>query len=184
MPVVASISPEDLAAADIQCCQIGQRTVTHVLKFVAARLTGGGCERRDGATRDLQRTLFIRREHVSCRERLVVPAPLIQLQDHAGFRHERRVTWEEPTPVIPGANGILVQQAPDGADTDRRDNVSLLDPQRNLAQREATEGQFQLGRLLTSDGLDLGHLGRRELHRAPGVRGRSRKHSTTGRPCR
>jgi hypothetical protein len=120
---------------------------------------------------NLQRTFLIRREHVIVRaERLVLPAPLIQLQNHAGFRHESGVAWKEPTPVIPGANGILVQQAPDGTDTDRRDNVSLLDPQRNLAQREATEGQFQLGRLLTRDGLDLGHLGGRELRRPPRAR--------------
>ncbi len=88
-------APEDLAAADIQCRQIGQRTVTHVLKFLAARLTGGGCERRMGASQDLQRTLFIRREHVIVRaERLVLPAPLIQFQDHAGFRHESGVVWK------------------------------------------------------------------------------------------
>ena len=35
-------APEDLAAADIQGRQIGQRTVTHVLKFVAARLARAG----------------------------------------------------------------------------------------------------------------------------------------------
>jgi hypothetical protein len=120
---------------------------------------------------DLQHTFLIRREHVIVRaERLVLPAPLIQLQDHAGFRHESGVAWEEPPQVIPGANGILVQQAPDGADTDRRANVSLLDPQRNLAQREAAKGQFQLGRLLTRDSLDLRHLGWRELRRASRTR--------------
>jgi hypothetical protein len=119
-----------------------------------------------GASQDLQRTLLIRREDVIVRaEWLALPAPLIQLQDHVGFRHESGIAREEPTPVMSGPNGILVQQAPDGADTDCRHHVSLLDPQRNLAQREAAEGQFQLGRLLTRDGLDLGHLGRRELRR-------------------
>ena len=110
--------------------------------------------RTAGTLRPRFDTLFIRREHVIVRaEWPALPAPLIQLQDHAGFRHESGIAREEPTPVIPGPNGILVQQAPDCADTDRRHNVSLLDPQRNLAQREAAEGQFQLGRLLTATAL-------------------------------
>ncbi len=63
-----------------------------------------------------------------------------------------------------------MQQAPEVADADRRDHVRLLDPQRNLARREVTEGQCQLGRLRPGDRRDQGRLDEHELWRLPRTR--------------
>jgi len=44
--------------------------------------------------------------------------------------------------------------------------LGLAHPVENIGQGEPAQGQFQFGRLLTGNGLDLGDLQRRELGRA------------------
>ena len=51
-------------------------------------------------------------------ERDTVPAPGVELQDALGLGGEGRIAGENPTPMPPGAKGILAEPAPQRSATD------------------------------------------------------------------
>ena len=58
-------------------------------------------------------------------KRRAFPSACIQIEYAASFVGEVGIARKDPTPVVPGPNGVLVQPAPKRAATDRSHQASL-----------------------------------------------------------
>jgi hypothetical protein len=54
----------------------------------------------------------------------VMPATLVEVQDPSGLLLELRIAGENPTAVLSGTDGVLVEPAPDGGATDLRHDAT------------------------------------------------------------
>jgi hypothetical protein len=70
---------------------------------------------------------------------LATPGAGIQIEDTAGLGGELRVPRKNPTTVIPGPNGILMEPAPDRAAGDGGDQAGLTDLSRNVRRAPMRE---------------------------------------------
>lgn len=85
----------------------------------------------------------------------IVPLAGIEVENPSGLGGEIRIAREDPTAVIPRANGVLVQPAPDGASGDGGDNAGLANMPRDIGRTPVREGKAKGGRQFTSERLDL-----------------------------
>lgn len=67
----------------------------------------------------LNARLLVGRNHevIVCQE-LALPEPLIEIQYPFCFGLKVGIAREDPTAMLPGANGILIEPSPDGAAAD------------------------------------------------------------------
>jgi hypothetical protein len=87
-------------------------------------------------------------------KRDTVPAPRIKFPEALGFYGDRRIAGENPTPVPPGAQGVLAEPAPQRGPTDLGDQALRHAGLLQLAQRPARQRQPALCGQLTREGLD------------------------------
>ena len=84
-------------------------------------------------------------EFISARG-LALPAALVQVQDASGLPLELGVAGENPTAVLPGADGVLVQPTPNGRAADVRHQATRDDFPGQVLATAAGQGQAGLGR--------------------------------------
>ena len=84
---------------------------------------------------------------------LALPAARVQVQDRPGFLDEAGVAREDPVLVLPGLDGIAVQDPPHRTAADGLAQ-SLPNPSRDIGQGLAAQGLLGLGHQLTGGGLD------------------------------
>jgi hypothetical protein len=88
-------------------------------------------------------------------ERAIFPTPLVEIQEGAGFGGEVRVARENPTPTLPGADGIFTEPTPDGGVTDRGNQAGLAHVLGKFRCAPARQRNTQGSRQLASDGLNF-----------------------------
>ncbi len=84
--------------------------------------------------------LISRQDEVSFTQRLPFPNTLIEVKNRRGPFHKSRITGKDPASIIPRANGIRVQPAPQSASADLSDDP----PGKNLLENivDAESGQW------------------------------------------
>ena len=146
---------EDLGPMHIPRSQIGPRPAPLVFVFDVHRAPRRGGERRMNAEPSLDARFLIGRQDVLARaERDPVPAPRVQFQDALGLGGECRVAGENPTPMPPGAQGVLAEPAPQGGPTDLGDEPLRHDRLLQVAERPVRQRHSALRGQLTREGLD------------------------------
>src|SRR5205807_1613585 len=94
----------------------------------------------------------------------VFPVALIEVQYPSGLPEEVRGAGEDPVFVLPGLDGIPVE---DAADRRAADRLAQLDAGQagEVAERQAAQGRLCLGPPLTNEGGDEGTIegGKRRL---------------------
>ena len=85
---------------------------------------------------------------------LPLPSAPIQVQDPSGLGLELRIARKDPAAVLPGADCVLVQPAPDGA-CSSVPPIRVLGLPRHIGHTEPRQRQAQGGRELTGQRLDL-----------------------------
>ena len=112
-----------------------------------------------GATQGLQLRLLVgRQDEDPLSKGFVLPKPLIKIQHRPGLLQEVGILGKDPGTVIPRADRILVEDAPDGAGADGGDDRRQFHFHLQFAETEATEGNPPLCRKLTRDCFDTSYL--------------------------
>src|SRR5215469_1940808 len=79
----------------------------------------------------------------------------VQIENATSFVGKVGITREDPTAVIPGPNGILMQPAPKRAAADGRHQTGLTDLARQIRSAPARQRQVVGGGQFASPSLDL-----------------------------
>ena len=115
---------EDRGLMHIERGQVGPGTPAFVFVFNAHGTTGSGRHARMSAVACLDTRLFVRRnDEFVVAEGTLLPAALIQVEDRYGFLRELGVAGKDPRPVLPWANRVTGEPPPNGAATDRADQL-------------------------------------------------------------
>ncbi len=107
---------KDTGTMHVESCDVGPGSATTILMFDAHRAL-----RRSGqgwmlAPPGLDAGLLVGRDDkLISFEGFPFPGALIQIQDSVGLDGEGGVPGKDPTAVVPGANGIFMEPAPNGA---------------------------------------------------------------------
>jgi hypothetical protein len=106
---------KDTGMMNVESSDVGPGSAPLVLMFDTHRTLGGSGQRRMFAATGLNAGLLVsRNDKFIAFEGLPFPGTLIQIQDPGGFDGEAGVAGEDPTAVVPGANGVLMEPPPDG----------------------------------------------------------------------
>jgi hypothetical protein len=118
---------EDTGPPHIPGRQVSPGASTLVLVLDFDGLSG---RRRQGlvlAAPGLDAGLLIGTDHEIPRsERPALPETLVEVEDRPGLFGEEGIPGEDPTPVVPGSDGVLRQPAPQGGVSDRGDQLLVL----------------------------------------------------------
>lgn len=88
-------------------------------------------------------------------ERLAIPGAGIQAENVAGLDGEARVARKDPSAVIPRANGVLMEPAPNRAAGDGGGQAGLADVPGDVRRIPMRERNAAGGGELTGESLDL-----------------------------
>lgn len=141
---------------DIERRQVSPGPTTLVLVFDAHRPTGLASLGSVPAGSCLDAGLLVGRDHklivLQC---LAVPKARVEIQDAARFQGKVRVARENPSSVLPGTNGILVQPSPDRAAADLCDQAGARDVLGQVGGAPPRERKALGGGQFTGEGLHL-----------------------------
>ena len=154
--VMGLAAAEDTGLMDIQSSQVGPGATAVVFVLDPCSQAGPRAQRRMLAAAGLNTGLFISGNHeFIVEEGSAAPTPLIQIEDASRFTGEVGVAREDPTAVIPRANGVLVEPAPNGASRNAGDEAGLTSLLSNVGSTPTRKGEVMGGRQFTGEGLDL-----------------------------
>jgi len=147
---------KDAGSVDVQGGDIGPGPAAGVLVFDVHGSVRPATLRSMLAPAGLNAGLFIRGDHeFIILQRLVSPLAGIEIQHAAGLGGKVRVTGEDPTAVIPGPDGVMMQPAPQRAAADRGDQTALLNLLHQVAGTPARKRSTVLGRKFAPQGFNL-----------------------------
>ncbi len=107
---------EEFGTLNIECSEVGPRPTSFVLMFHLHGRSGSRGVSGVLATACLDTGLLVGRKHeLIAAKGLAVPLPLVEIQDTPRLGGEIRIAREDPTAMLPGADGVFVEPAPDGA---------------------------------------------------------------------
>src|SRR6266540_5626580 len=155
-PRVLLTAAEQLGPVDVQRREIGPGAPTLIFVLDPHPPPGLGGQTRVPPQACLDARLLVRRQHkLVLTERPALPEPGVQVEDPAGLLGKVRIPREEPTPMLPRANGVFVEPAPHGAVAKRGGQAGAPRLGSQLAGAETGERQAALARCFTGDSLDL-----------------------------
>jgi len=93
---------------------------------------------------------------------LAFPQCLIEIQHPLSLGLEVRIAWKDPTAMLPGANGVLIEPSPNGTPADFGDNAAPGDFPDQILATVTGEWLAAFFGQLAGDGLDLHHQFRGE----------------------
>src|SRR6266540_3547577 len=155
-PRVLLTAAEQLGPVDVQRREIGPGAPTLIFVLDPHPPPGLVGQTRVPPQACLDARLLVRRQHkLVLTERPALPEPGVQVEDPAGLLGKVRIPREEPTPMLPRANGVFVEPAPHGAVAKRGGQAGAPRLGSQLAGAETGERQAALARCFTGDSLDL-----------------------------
>jgi hypothetical protein len=147
---------QDAGAVDIERRQVSPGSTTLVLMFDAHRPAGSASLGSMSAGSCLDAGLLVGRNHkLIVLQGLAVPKARVEIQDAARFQGKVRVARENPSSVLPGTNGILVQPSPDRAATDLCDQAGARGVLGQVGGAPPRERKAVGGGQFTSESLHL-----------------------------
>ena len=81
-----------------------------------------------------------RKDELIILEEATIPDSFIEIQDSSGFAGKLGITRKDPRPIPPGANGIFMKPAPDGAVADGGNETGLPDLPAQIGHTPARQG--------------------------------------------
>ncbi len=136
--------------------QILQRPATLVFRFDSPTTTWGRPKGRVTADAGLDAGLLVRADDpVKPIDSFALPVTLVQIQDDGGLLEEVGGTGENPVLVLPGLDGVLVEDAPDGAAADGLVQLAL-DPFGEIGRGLAAQRVSGASDHITGDRCDNG----------------------------
>ena len=149
---------EDLGPMDVERGQVGQGATARVFVFDAHRLSRGGGRGGMQPHAGLNAGLFIGAENeIVGAQRMAVPPASIEVEDATGLHRKLRIAREDPGPVLPRANRVFMQPAPDGLVADRGDDAGALGLAQDIRGAQARQRHAERGGQFTRERLDLDH---------------------------
>ena len=107
---------KDTGTMNVESSDVGPRSATTVLMFDAHRALRRGGQRGMLAAPGLDAGLLVGGDDKFITfQGFIVPAALIQVQDSVGLDGEAGVPGKDPTAVVPGANGVVMEPPPNRA---------------------------------------------------------------------
>ena len=104
---------KDPGMVNIQTGNVGPGPTAKVLVLDLHRAAGSAGASGVFAAPCLDAGLLVGRDHeLIIFQRLTFPLAGIQIEYAAGFVSEVGIPWKDPTTVVPGSNGVLMQPAP------------------------------------------------------------------------
>lgn len=119
---------ENSGVMHVEGGDIGPGAAAKIFVFDVHGGAGAAVLRGMFAAAGLNTRLLVGRDDELIRlQRLSLPLAGIQVEHATGLGGKIRIAREDPTPVIPGANGVLVEPPPQGTAANRGDQATLLD---------------------------------------------------------
>lgn len=147
---------EDFDAVHVQRGEVGPGAQPSVFMFDLHSEAWASGKGRMASLPSLDTGFLIRADHeFVLSERAISPTSLIKIEDRACLGGEVRVAWENPTPMLPRADGVLTEPAPDGGVTDRGHKPGSAYVLGEFCRAPARQRKAQGCRQLTSDGLNF-----------------------------
>jgi len=136
--VLELAAPKDPGVVDIQTGDVGPGSAPKILVLYLHRATRAAGASGMFASPGLNAGFFVRGDHeLIILQRLPFPCASIQIENAAGFVGKVGIAREDPTAVIPGPNGILMQPAPQGAAADGSHQARLTNLSRQIRRTPA-----------------------------------------------
>lgn len=88
-------------------------------------------------------------------ERFFVPNPVIEIENFSGFSGKIWISGENPTPMLPRLDGVLMQPAPHCATANRSNETRLPDMIHNIFNAPARKGDPIFNGQFTGDRFNL-----------------------------
>ena len=157
-PIGGFTATEDAGLVDIQGRQIGPGATTLVFVFHEDGKIWFGGQRRMLAATCLDTGFLIGGDdEFVFLQRLAFPDAFIEVEDASRLGSEVGIAREDPTAVIPGPNGVLVQPSPDGASGNTRDQAGLANLTGDVGSIPVRQRNVMSDRQLAGERLYLHH---------------------------
>lgn len=155
-PVFDFAAAENLGAVDVPSGQISPGTFAKVLVLDSGRAVRSGRQSRLFSTSGLNARLFVRRDdEVTLAQWSAFPDAVVEVEDRTGFGGKVGIAREDPASMLPGAEGIAAEPAPQGGAADLGDESLRNHVLPDLVDGEAGQGKPEAVRKFTSKGLNL-----------------------------
>ena len=158
-PALGLAAVEQLCPPHVPAGQVAERALPLVLVLDQLAVAAGEGRQRPVETGPrLDRRLLVGAEHELARvEQLALEATGVKIEHPRRLRPEVGVAGEDPGAVVPGADRVFCQPAPDRGPRYLLDDPARDGLARDLAATEAGERKPALARQLAGDRLHLGH---------------------------
>ena len=147
---------KDPSMVDVESGEVGPGTAALVFVLDAHEAMGSRRQGRMCATTGLHAGLLIGGDDKFVAfEGFVLPRAAIQVEDAVGPDGKIGVARKDPTALIPRANGVLVEPAPDGASRDAGHQAGVADLASDVGSIPVRQWQVEGGGQLASQRFDL-----------------------------
>lgn len=149
---------KDTGMMNIKSRDVSPGSATIVFMFNAQRAFRRGGQRGMLAPPSLNAGLLVSGDDKFIAfEGFVSPAAIIQIEDSVGLDGEAGIPGEDPTAVIPRANGVFMKPPPNGAPRDSGDQARIADLAGNVRNVPVGERNAMSGGQLASQRLNLNY---------------------------
>jgi len=153
--VLSFAAAEEAESVDIESGEVSPGAKSPVLVLDSHGPPGLGLERRVLPGAGLDAGLLVGADHELVRAQpAALPDSVVEIEDPPGLLLEIRVAREDPTPVLPGSDGVFVEPSPDGGVADSGHQAGTAHMRAEFGQTPAREREPQLCRQLAGDGLN------------------------------
>ncbi len=141
---------------NVESSEVGPSSAPLILMFDAHRTFRRGGQSWMLAPTGLNAGLLVSRDDKFIAfERFAFPAAFIKIEDSVGLDSEAGVSGEDPTAVVPGANGVFMEPPPNGASGDGGNQAGIADLAGNVRSVPVGKGNAMGGGQLASQRLNL-----------------------------
>ncbi len=155
-PVLDFAAAEDLGAMNVPSSQISPGAFTKILVLESGRAVRSGRQSRLFAASGLDARFLVRRhKEVIIAQWSAFPNAVVEIEDGAGCGRKIGIAREDPTSMLPGAEGIATEPAPQGGAADLGDETLRNHVLSDLFDREAGQRKAEAVRKFTGKLLNL-----------------------------
>ena len=147
---------EDFCSLNIPGCYVCQSPGSLVFKLNALTLARTGSRMKTIAISGLNAGFFIWADYIIIwPQPFSVPESLIEIQNTGGLLGKVRITWKDPTTILPRLYSIGAQPAPNRSTANRGNNAAVNSFAGNISIAEPRKGDVSFARQLASQGFNL-----------------------------
>src|SRR5712692_4232704 len=147
---------EDLCSVHVEGSHVGPSATASVLVLDPCSLSGARRQGRMFADASLDAGLLVGADHELVGfEGFALPLAGVEIEDAPGLGGEVRIAREDPSAVLPGANGVFVEPAPHRLVADRGSDTAAANLAGDVGSAQPRKGKAQSNGQLTGESLYL-----------------------------